>query len=199
MVEISQYLQYMNLVIFTMVSSCARSYPTTTSFAVYLNRAIFVKDADIRSLIKGVIVTVFSIVAGLNALLYVLEWMGINKVSLTFEPSMTITGRTPLKDTSIQTMLHGNLWLTIFVRWCMLDTDQPLVVRFLSSCCAKHRGSTRAPMTNSCIPHVLRRTCGSSLHPQCFWNSRNIPKNGNVITTDLSKLELNMHLTWHCP
>ena len=63
----------MNLVIFTMVSSCARSYPTTTSFAVNLNRAIFVKDADIRSLIEGVIITVFIIVAGLNALLYVLE------------------------------------------------------------------------------------------------------------------------------
>ena len=65
------YLQEMNLVIFTMVSSCARSYPTTTSFAVYLNRAVFVKDADIRSLIKGVVFAVFIIVAGLNALLYV--------------------------------------------------------------------------------------------------------------------------------
>ena len=67
------YLQEMNLVIFTMVSSCARSYPTTTSFAIYLNRAIFIEDADIHGLIKGVIIAVFIIIAGLYALLYVLE------------------------------------------------------------------------------------------------------------------------------
>ena len=68
---------------------------TGTSFAVKCYRAILVKNTVVMGFFKSVEITVFNVIASLNAFFQVRKIEGVHKVSFTFESAMTITGRAP--------------------------------------------------------------------------------------------------------
>ena len=78
---------------FTMVSSRALPLASGTGFAFKLRLTTFVENAVIVGLFEGEIHALSNITAGLQAVLEVLNFKGINEDVLALECPMTFTGR----------------------------------------------------------------------------------------------------------